>query len=288
MSASPCSIQDFFDISDKAKEVLGATAMMVSVSRAFTELSTLFSSAAKGVSKSLAPLHITRLAVAPFELISIMKASAMAVLAPSYMKLLPIMQIGESTGNIIDLYTVSIWIAEQFGATGIEALSTACTPLGGVALGLQALGIGILSWKIHAINEFLGSIEAAPNNNAKVGLLTNIPASKIDRCKQNFFGVLSSEDRADILSISNNKPHNVVPMLDLVKEHHVAKLAHAIASLVLTTIALVGIGLLIFGAATMAPIVWGVLGVVLVASLVQLGAGIYQDHSFKGALEALK
>lgn len=138
--------------SEQANQAIGVFSNILNVTRAFAEMSVPFSSNASSVYGKCAPLHIVSLTRAPLDAFLIGGDLVTAVKAPSYLKLLPLMMIVEKIGNILDYFCTSIWIAEQMGATGIEAISAATLPIGGVALGLQAIGIGIMSWKIYEIH----------------------------------------------------------------------------------------------------------------------------------------
>lgn len=283
----------FLEGSEQASQLLGTYAQVVNVSRAFTEMSIPLSSTAASVNSKCAPLHIIGLARAPLDAIQLGGDVVNAVKAPSYLKLLPLMMIVEKIGNILDYFTTSIWIAEQMGATGIESLSAATLPIGGVALGLQAIGIGIMSWKIYEIHSSWKRVQAEIDGNnpeTAVDLLTKRPDSKLERYKKKFFGVLSEDHQVKIREIFDqsrteaNQAARLDPMFDLVRDRHFQKKLETGICIALMIIGIVGIALISFSGGIAIPIAWGILGVIGIASLAMLVASIYKERSFNQSL----
>lgn len=277
----------------QANQVVGTYAQVMNVTRAFAEMSKPLSSAASGVISKLSPLHIVGLVRAPLDAFLIGGDMVDAVKAPSYLKLLPLMMIVEKIGNILDYFTTSVWIAEQMGAVGIEALSAATLPIGAVALGLQSIGIGIMSWKIYEIHASWKEVQAAIDGNDKasaVDLLTNEPATKLGKYKKRFFGVLSDDHKVQIRAVYDkaiteaDPAARLDPMLKLLKDRHFQKQLETGICIALAIIGVVGIALVTFSGGVAIPVAWGILGVVALASLALLVTGIYKERSFNQSL----
>lgn len=281
------------DGTQAANQAAGTFAQVMNVTRAFMEMSKPFSAGAVVANCKAAPLHIIGLIRAPLDAFLIGGDAVDAVKAPSYLKLLPLMMIVEKIGNILDYFTTSVWIAEQMGATGIEALSAATLPIGAVALGLQAIGLGIMSWKIYEIHASWKKVQAeldGGNPDAAIDLLTNDPATKFEKYRNKFFGVISADQKKTIRAVYDKANTEVDPsvrldpMFDLLRKHHFQKKLETGICIALMVIGVVGLLLVTFSGGVALPVAWGILGVVGIASLALLVAGIYKQRSFDQAL----
>lgn len=286
-----CSLME---VSEQANQVIGVYANILNVTRAFAEMFVpLSSNAAKAYGKC-APLHIVNLTRAPLDAFLLGGDLVTAVKAPSYLKLLPLMMIVEKIGNILDYFCTSIWIAEQMGATGIEAISAATLPIGGVALGLQAIGIGIMSWKIYEIHASWRRVQKQIDGNnpeAAIDLLTNKPATKLEKYRQKFFEVISAENKVQIRKVFDkaqsegaNAPLRLNPLFDVLKDRHFQKKLETGIGIALMIIGVVGIALITFSGGIAIPIAWGILAVVGITTLALVITSIYKERSFDKAL----
>lgn len=276
-----------------ANQVIGGFSQGLNVTRAFTEMSIPLSQGALKVNSRCAPLHIVGLVRAPLDAFLIGGDLVTAVKAPSYLKLLPLMAVVEKIGNILDYFCTSIWIAEQMGATGIEAISAATLPIGAVALGLQSIGIGIMSWKIYEIHVSWKKVQDQIDKGdsaAAVDLLTKKPDTKLEKYRKMFFEVLTETHKTQIQKIYDKAKDEADPsirlneMFDLLKSRHFQKKLETGICIALMIIGVVGIALITFSGGVAIPVAWGILGVVGVASLALVVAGIYKERSFNKSL----
>lgn len=279
--------------SEQAHQVIGAYAQVVNVTRAFTEMSIPLAANAASVNSKLAPLHIVSILRAPLDAFQLGGDVVTAVKAPSYLKLLPLMMIVEKVGNILDYFCTSIWIAEQMGATGIEAISAATLPIGAVGLGLQAIGLGIMSWKIYEIHSAWKKVQDLIDKNKKdaaIALLIDEPDSKMEKYRKKFFGVLTEDHKISIRAIydkandEENPSIRLNQMFDILKDRHFQKKLETGICIALVIIGVVGIALIAFSGGVAIPVAWGILGAVGVASLALLVVGIYKERSFNQSL----
>lgn len=278
---------------EQASQLAGTYAQVMNVTRAFSEMSKPLTASAAGVISKCAPLHIVSLIRAPLDAFMIGGDLHSAVKAPSYLKMLPLMMVVEKIGNILDYFTTSIWIAEQMGATGIESISAACVPIGGVAMGLQAIGLGIMSWKFYEIHAAWNRVQTELDGNNKaaaVDLLTNKPATKLEKYKQRFFGILSDDNKDTIRKVYDkaqgepNPDTRLDPMFDLLKDRYFQKKLEVGICIALMIIGVVGLALVAFSGGLAVPVAWGILACVAIGSLALLVAGIYKQRSFDQAL----
>jgi hypothetical protein len=285
VGGSCISSAQFFDGVGKAKQVVSPFSGIASTTRAFVQMAE-----ASQLNQKLAPLQIVTLLRAPFETITIAKNLVEIVKAPSYLKTFALLEFIQSSGNILDYFNSSIWLAEQMGATGLEALQAASTPIGAAALGFQAVGIGIVSWKIYEIVRVWNKVEHHLDNQDyqhAIDVLTEEPIGKMKRYREKFFGVLSDNQKTKILDVYNHvhqDESNRAKLFDTVKDHYFQKKVQSGISLALMIIGIIGVAVASFAAVACAPIAWGVLGGVGVLSLALFAYSIYKDRSFNQAL----
>lgn len=292
----------FFDASTSLNGIICIYGRVINTVRSFTELSITYISKAKIVNTTLVPFHIVSLIGAPFEVLFLGKNLREMIKAPSHLKLLPLLKLLEGSGNILDYLHSSIWIAEQMGSTGIQALSAATVPLGAAALGLQALGIAIAVWRIHDINKQWTQVQKVLGNQpdlaeykAAVNVMTKPPLTKKGIYRQKFFGILSDKQRVTIKDVYRKAKTDpdlqtrMDPMIKALKNYHFQKKSQNGISILLMIIGIVGVTLIAFAPTPLAPIAWGIVGSVGVLSLSLLAYSIYKDRSFNQTLlNALK
>ena len=281
------------EVSEHANMAVGTCAQALNATRAFSEMSKPFAANASRFIQKSAPFHIVSIIRAPLDAFLLGGAVVTAYKAPSYLKLLPMMMIVEKIGNILDYFTTSVWIAEQMGAVGIEALSVATMPIGAVAVGLQTIGVGIMSWKIYEMHTSWKKVQSlidGDETEAAVDLLTDEPKSKFERYKQKFFGVLTDEHKTTIRKVFEQAKQDIDPsarlnqMFDLLKDRHFQKKLETGICIALTIIGVIGIALITFSGGVALPVAWGILGLVAVASLALVVVSIYKERSFTQSL----
>lgn len=290
MTATVGTLSEFIGYVQNGKAAVGAVSIVLAVSRAFTELSTLYSTLAATMGRSLAPLHIVRLIGMPLEVITAAYHSYATSQLPGYWKLLSLAEVSESLGNILESFTIGIWVSEQMSVVGLEALSAAFSTIGGIGIGLQAAGIGLLSWRIYAINDLWDSVEKAASDDDRMTLLVRKPLDAIDAYRMSFSQVLSSDIKDTIGKLylqHSNDPVKMGSMFDLLKEYHFSMQIHQGISIAIAIISLVGASLVLFGAASMAPIIWGVLGSLTVAAVIHQIVMAISSQFLVCALEGL-
>lgn len=193
-------------------DVASGYVQIVNTTRAYAEMATPLASGAASFNRSIVPLHVIGLISLAFEPLKMGKSIFEVIKAPKYLKVLPLLKLGTSMGNMLDTTTTLIWILEQLKVSGIQALSAASVPLGGVALGLQALGIAILSWRVHSINkqwkaveQKLGKKPTMENYKDAVGLFTT-PAIQWKAVAQKLEKDLSLDNFKEAVSSVTNQP----------------------------------------------------------------------------------
>jgi hypothetical protein len=279
--------------SQKANQGIGIYANILNVTRAFAEMSVpLSSNVAKAYGKC-APLHIVNLARAPLDAFLIGGDLVTAVESPSYLKLLPLMMIVEKIGNILHNFCSSIWIAEQMGAVGIEAISAATLPISGVALGLQSIGIGIMSWRIYEIHTSWKRVQEQIDGNkpeAAIDLLTKDPTKMLEKFRQKFFEVISADQKSKIREVFDKAQKDEDPSLrlkslfDVLRDRHFQKKLEAGICIALMIIGIVGMALVAFSGGIAIPIAWGILALVGITTLALAITSIYKERSFNQSL----
>lgn len=274
---------DFFNLTKNIRNGADVTAALVTTARASAE-------AAKATHfiQSIVPLHIAPLIRAPLDLILMGQSFYQTYKAPSYLKFLPLMSILESSGNILDYFTSAVWITKHAGINVSEAITTACTPITGAAIGLQAIGVAILAWKIFNIFNVLNTAESKNTNLEKLSTFTAIPkGNKIAKYKQKFFSVLDENHIKTITSIieknSKNPDDNLAPTFDLVKKRHIEKAIETTAQIALLILGIVGVALVVF--AGIATAGWGIIAAGAIASLGLIAYKSYTASSFNSALQ---
>lgn len=283
---------------DRFSQVVNSYGQAVNTARAFTEMSVPISSGAKAFNHACVPLHIAKLISVGFEPITMGKSLNDMIKAPKYLKLMPALKFGTCIGNILDAFTTVIWICEQLNTSGIQALTAASIPIGGVAIGLQALGIGILAWKVHSIHKQWKKIENTLGKNplqadykSAVHLLTKKPDSKKEKYTQKFFGVLTNSQKTAIKKVykgvkaGNLDIKQLSQTMSFVKKYHFLQKIQNISSIALMIIGVVGLTVIAFGPTPIAPIAWGVMGCVGVASMGLFAYSMYQNYQFNSFLK---
>lgn len=290
-------MSECMDYVNSAHNVLSVYAGFASITKGFAEFSIPYAPAAKAINAKLAPLQIIGVLRAPLETFMMGRDFVDLFKAPKYLKLLPFLSMVETSGNLLDYFTTGVWVAEQMGAEGIEALTTACTPIGMAAFGLQSVAVLITAWKTYEVfkvyskvKEELGDAPLAADYNNAVNLMTQAPTSKFRTYRERFFGVFGEDQKAQIVNIWNKAAGEadaavrMAPAFETIKGHIIQKLAQNAISLALVIIGMVGVGLLTFAAVSMAPIAAGIIAGVSLAGLALLCYGIHEEASFNEAL----
>lgn len=282
---------------DRFSQVVGSYVQVVNTTRAFTEMSIPVAPGAKTFNRSIIPLHILGLISVGFEPITMGKSLKEMIKAPKYLKIVPTLKLGTSIGNVLDAFGTAIWICEQLNVSGIQVLSAVSVPIGGVALGLQALGIGILSWKVHSVHKQWKAVEKAlgkqpglPEYKAAVHLLTKKPETKKEKYTQKFFGVLTDSQKDTIKKIYKKvkagdlDTASMDQTIALLKNHHFQQKVQNGISIALMIIGVVGLTLVAFAPTPVTPIAWGIVGCVGVGSMGLFAYSLYKNHQFNNSL----
>lgn len=283
-----CTPAHFFEGVNQAQLSIKPFSAIASTTRAVIEMA-----GAAQLNKQLAPLQIATVISAPLEVLTMGKNLVEIVKAPSYLKAFALLELIQSSGNILDYFNSSIWVAEQMGATGLEAFQAVSTPIGAAALGFQAVGIGIVSWKIYEIAKVWNKVENHLENHDyqhAMDVITDPPASKMKRYRDKFFGILSDAQKTKLLDVYNqvqaDEPKRT-QLFDTLKDHFFQKGLQNVISLALMIIGIIGVAVASFASIACAPIAWGVLGGVGVLSLALLAYSIYKDRSFNQSLNQI-
>lgn len=284
---------------DRFSQVVGSYVQVVNTARAFSEMSVPVAPGAKSFIRSIVPLHIVGLISLAFEPMTMGQSLKDIIKAPKYLKFMPVLKLATSVGNVLDGFGTVVWICEQLNVSGIQAFSLAVTlPVGGVALGLQALGIGILSWKVYSIHKQWKAVEKVLGNNpslneykSAVQLLTKKPETKKEKYKQKFFGVLTDSQKDTIKKVYKKVKSGELDQqrmgqtMDLLKKHHFQQKLQNGISIALMIIGVVGLTMLAFAPTPIAPIAWGIVGCVGVASMGSFTYSLYKNHQFNSSLK---
>lgn len=188
------------------------------------------------------------------------------------------MEIVSKCGNILDHFTTSIWISNQLGATGIEALTVACTPIGGAVIGLQAIGIGLLAWRLYEIQNYWTFLDTGECEGADPLEEYNADVNPFEYHRKRLFNIVTIAQEELLNGITGYNQY------DLLKDHIFQKSVQTSIQIALMIIGLVGVGLLIFAGVAASPIAWGILGAVGIVSLATLIGSIYKENAFNQAL----
>lgn len=192
---------------EKIESAIRAQSAVIDPFNNLSQAAAPISPAMSTMTKVLIPFRLVGLLSAPFEFASIRKEIKSAIKAPAELKCLPLLKIASSSGTILDQIASAAGICETIGITGIEALMAAATPIGVVASGLQAAGIAISSWRIHALNQQWKKVERLlkekPENNdnkvekyAKaVSFLVDEPESTREKFRNKFFGAFNKKQK---------------------------------------------------------------------------------------------
>lgn len=271
-----------------------------SLVRAGNEVLQPFSATARSFGRVLIPFRGASVVVGvPFDISNIVHGVQSFIKAPKSCKIFPVAQIGMSLGNILDNTVASVGIFENVGMVAARNASIVSISLGGVAIALQGLGIGLSAWTINKVekievqfNRILGKNPTIVEHKQALKYLIkryDLDNGKVSKgqFKRDFLGLFSEKQKAkigEILSKDDVSLDALEKTNALLKKHLFHRKLKESLTIAISIIGIVGVVLLLFSPAGVAPVAWGILAFVGAGTLGTLAYQFAYNRKLNKAL----